>query len=130
VSSGAGSLIGRTFLHPALDYLLIGGVASLVVAAIVLGVGDAALVTASTVHLCVLFSNSAHFASSTVHFRRAIAASEPSADAHNGLAIVLARSGRLKEAVVEAERAVAVEPDHEAARQNLEHLRHADSASR
>jgi hypothetical protein len=59
--------LGRTYLHPAFDYLLIGGGLSLVVTALVATSGTAAspLVLAS-LPLIVLLSNLAHFAASTV----------------------------------------------------------------
>jgi hypothetical protein len=62
--------LGRTFLHPAIDYLLIGGGASLMVTLAILATGDTKLLPAAALHACVLFSNSAHFASSTVRLYR------------------------------------------------------------
>ena len=63
------TLIGRSFVHPAFDYMLIGGGLSLVVAAIVwimASPGDAFLVNAALLPFFILLSNSAHFAASTV----------------------------------------------------------------
>ncbi len=63
------TLIGRSFVHPAFDYMLIGGGLSLVVAAIVwimASPDDAFLVNAALLPFFILLSNSAHFAASTV----------------------------------------------------------------
>ena len=60
-------LIGRSFIHPVADYLLIGGAASLIVFAALLAIpGSDALASSALVAWLVLLSNSAHFASSTV----------------------------------------------------------------
>jgi hypothetical protein len=67
VRSLAGALIGRSFVHPLFDYLVIGGGLSLIVTAIVLfNPGRGALVDAAALPYFILFANSAHFASSTV----------------------------------------------------------------
>ena len=59
--------IGRSFVHPAFDYLLIGGGLSLAVTAfVVLHPQPAELVTLATLPYFVLISNAAHFAASTV----------------------------------------------------------------
>lgn len=66
MSVGVGGL-GRTFLHPALDYLFIGGGLSLLVTALVawgLLPSDAGL--SLTLPTLAFFSNVAHFAASTV----------------------------------------------------------------
>jgi hypothetical protein len=62
------ALLGRTFLHPAIDYALIGGGLSLLFALAVVIVGTEHLVGADTLTLAVLLLaiNSAHFAASTV----------------------------------------------------------------
>ncbi|MDJ0853358.1 MAG: hypothetical protein QNK04_33755 [Myxococcota bacterium] len=75
-STGAvrGALVGRTFLGPAFDYLLIGGGLSIVVTAVVLAVPGAATLptirigdeAVSALPWVLLLCNSAHFASSTV----------------------------------------------------------------
>ncbi len=67
VRSLSAALIGRTFVHPVFDYLFIGGGLSLIVTAVVLAKpGRGALVDLATLPYFILFSNSAHFASSTV----------------------------------------------------------------
>ena len=67
VRSLAGALIGRTFVHPVFDYLIIGGGLSLIVTAVVLlNPAGGAIVDAAALPYFILFSNSAHFASSTV----------------------------------------------------------------
>lgn len=61
--------MGRCFVHPVFDYLLIGGGLSLVVTVVVWLFADPArpmIVDASMLPLFVLLSNSVHFASSTV----------------------------------------------------------------
>ena len=58
--------LGRTFLHPVIDYLAIGGLLSLTLAVVIVATGETALLPIAAVHALVLFSNSAHFASSTV----------------------------------------------------------------
>ena len=71
------ALVGRMFVHPIFDYALIGGVLSLLVAAVVVGhseaqgvgymdVSDASKTFAVTLPFFILFSNHAHFAASTV----------------------------------------------------------------
>jgi hypothetical protein len=61
------SLLGRTFLHPALDYLLIGGGLSLLVTAVLaLRVDALQGLDGTRLALLILGSNAAHFASSTV----------------------------------------------------------------
>jgi hypothetical protein len=63
----AGALIGRSFVHPLVDYLLIGGGLSLIVTAIVLAEpGRGAIIDLAALPYFILLSNSAHFASSTV----------------------------------------------------------------
>ncbi len=63
----SGMLLGRTFLSPAFDYLLIGGGLSLLVVVILLLVPSGyELVTEETLPYFFLLCNSAHFASSTV----------------------------------------------------------------
>ena len=61
------ALVGRTFVNPAFDYLLIGGVLSLVVLGIValnpMGIEPFG---AEDFAYFILLSNSAHFAASTV----------------------------------------------------------------
>lgn len=61
------ALIGRTFVHPVFDYLFIGGGLSLVLTGVVLAdrrQGD--IVDQAALPWFMLFSNSAHFASSTI----------------------------------------------------------------
>ena len=67
-ASRRAALLGRTFLHPALDYLLIGGGLSLLFALAVVVAGTENLVDADTLAVAVLLLaiNSAHFAASTV----------------------------------------------------------------
>src|SRR5262245_27388278 len=60
-------LIGRTFVHPFFDYLLIGGGLSLIVIPLVWMVsGGSVLVSSESLPWFILCSNSAHFAASTV----------------------------------------------------------------
>jgi hypothetical protein len=69
VSGGArGVRVGRTFLHPAFDYLVIGGGLSLLTTLVVLGPARGALesFTSSFFALLLLLVNLTHFASSTV----------------------------------------------------------------
>ena len=62
-----GQLVGRPFVHPVFDYLLIGGGLSLAVTlAVALHARGAALVGLETLAYVVLATNAAHFASSTV----------------------------------------------------------------
>jgi hypothetical protein len=64
---GGSSLWGRTFLHPALDYLAIGGGLSLVATAVLYWVPRSpSLVDPLILAWVLLASNMAHFASSTV----------------------------------------------------------------
>lgn len=59
--------VGNMFVHPAFDYLLIGGGLSLLVSALVYVKADMTLaLTAGWLPAFILISNSAHFASSTV----------------------------------------------------------------
>lgn len=70
MSRGAIS-IGRTFVHPAFDALIIGGGLSLLVAVwIAIDGTTAGLVMASSVPFFLLFVNNAHFAASTVRLYR------------------------------------------------------------
>jgi len=63
----AAALLGRSFVHPAFDYFLIGGALSLVVVCAVTLYPDLApFSTGQDFKYFILFSNSAHFASSTV----------------------------------------------------------------
>lgn len=63
----AAVLIGRSFVHPLFDYLFIGGGLSLIVTAIVLTQSrPGTIVDRAALPYFLLFSNSAHFASSTV----------------------------------------------------------------
>lgn len=60
-------LIGRTFVHPLFDYLLIGGGLSLIVIPLLYASSGAqTLVTLEGLPWLILCSNSAHFAASTV----------------------------------------------------------------
>lgn len=60
-------LLGRCFVHPMFDYLLIGGGLSLLVIPIArAGMGDRAMMSYSMLPWFILCSNSAHFAASTV----------------------------------------------------------------
>ena len=62
-----GSVIGRTFVNPFFDYMLIGGGLSLVVVVIVLlNPKGSRFVGTDTIPILILLSNSAHFAASTV----------------------------------------------------------------
>jgi hypothetical protein len=60
--------VGRAFVNPALDLMLIGGGLSLAVAVALWfgGLGDASLVLAGSFPTLILLSTSAHFAASTV----------------------------------------------------------------
>lgn len=61
------ALCGRSFVHPVFDYLLIGGGLSLIVTVIVFCNPDRLdIIDRSMFPYLILFSNSAHFASSTV----------------------------------------------------------------
>ncbi len=63
----SGALIGRSFVHPLFDYLLIGGGLSLVATVVaVLYPQHTELLGLTTLAYLVLLSNSAHFAASTV----------------------------------------------------------------
>lgn len=77
MTSRTDRLIGRTFLHPVWDYALIGGVLSLIAVAVVVAMPEARktglfdfrgpkLGELALLSYAILFSNSAHFASSTV----------------------------------------------------------------
>jgi hypothetical protein len=60
-------LVGRTFVHPLFDYMLIGGGLSLIVIPIAyIYSGERALVSLDLLPWFILLSNSAHFAASTV----------------------------------------------------------------
>ncbi len=61
------SLIGRTFVHPAFDYVFIGGALSVcVIGLLILDPTISPFQTSEDFRYFILFSNSAHFASSTV----------------------------------------------------------------
>lgn len=76
------ALIGRTFLHPALDYIFIGGGLSLVViAAVVLKPEVLPFFTPEDFIYFIFLSNNAHFAASTVRLY-----TKP--DAHRSMPIV------------------------------------------
>jgi hypothetical protein len=61
------ALLGRTFVHPAFDYVFIGGALSLVVIAVVVfNPGILPFYIAEDFRYFVLVSNNAHFAASTV----------------------------------------------------------------
>ena len=63
----SGQLIGRAFVHPSFDYLFIGGGLSLLVTVMVIMFrGTAEFLDDTTLPYFILFSNSAHFAASTV----------------------------------------------------------------
>jgi hypothetical protein len=68
LSGGApGALTGRTFLHPAFDYLVIGGGLSLLVAAVVwLEPAVVAAISPTALAVALLAFSMAHFASSTL----------------------------------------------------------------
>ena len=60
-------LIGKAFLHPVLDSLLLGGAWSIAATALLLARPSLiASLSASTLALVILLANSAHFAASTV----------------------------------------------------------------
>lgn len=65
-ASHVSKLVGRTFVHPAFDYLLIGGGASLLVSVFAYLRAGEPLIDIKMLPMLILFSNSAHFASSTV----------------------------------------------------------------
>ena len=63
--------MGRTFVHPAFDALVIGGGLSLLAAAWIAVDGTSAgLIMAGSLPLFLLFVNNAHFAASTVRLYR------------------------------------------------------------
>jgi hypothetical protein len=65
-SSRSNALLGTMFVHPAFDYVFIGGALSLVAIAVVsLYPGLLPFFTAEDFRYFILFSNSAHFAAST-----------------------------------------------------------------
>lgn len=68
MSAHAPNWLGRSFVHPAFDYLLIGGGLSLVATIVVwtLAGQGTSLVSWAAIPFLVLFSNAAHFAASTV----------------------------------------------------------------
>ncbi len=59
-------LQGRTFVHPLFDYLLIGGGLSLIASAVIFATPGRRFVPVELLPVFILFSNSAHFAASTV----------------------------------------------------------------
>jgi hypothetical protein len=59
-------VIGRCFMNPLVDYLLIGGGLSLIVTAVVFARGTQMLLPLTWLPWFILLSNSAHFAASTV----------------------------------------------------------------
>lgn len=66
-SSLTSALVGRTFTHPAFDYLLIGGLLSLLFfAALVWNPLELGAIRGRDLATFILLSNSAHFAASTV----------------------------------------------------------------
>lgn len=66
-NSHGSPLLGRSFVHPLFDYLLIGGGLSLLVIPIArASMGDRAMMSYSMLPWFILCSNSAHFAASTV----------------------------------------------------------------
>lgn len=66
-NSKGSPFIGRCFVHPLFDYLLIGGGLSLLVIPIVrASLGDRVMMSSSLLPWFILCSNSAHFAASTV----------------------------------------------------------------
>jgi hypothetical protein len=66
-TSKASPLLGRCFVHPLFDYLLIGGGLSLLVIPMArVYVGERAMMSYSLLPWFILCSNSAHFAASTV----------------------------------------------------------------
>ena len=76
------ALVGRTFIHPAFDYVFIGGALSLVVIGIVvLNPEILPFFTAEDFRYFILLSNSAHFAASTVRLY-----TKP--DAHHSMPVV------------------------------------------
>ena len=63
----SGQLIGRAFVHPSFDYLLIGGGLSLLATVmLIMFRGTVDLLDSTTLPYFILVSNSAHFAASTV----------------------------------------------------------------
>lgn len=63
----AAALLGRSFVHPLFDYLVIGGGLSLLLTAVILAEPSrGAIVDQATLPYFMLLSNSAHFAASTV----------------------------------------------------------------
>jgi hypothetical protein len=65
--SAVAAVFGRSFVHPAFDYFLIGGGLSLIATVGVLAYPQyPQAISLSTLAFCILVSNSAHFAASTV----------------------------------------------------------------
>jgi len=64
---GRGLILGRAFLHPAFDYLVIGGGLSIVATGVILTAGGSALASiGASWALLLLLCNLAHFSASTV----------------------------------------------------------------
>jgi protein O-mannosyl-transferase len=56
------------------------------------------------------------------HLERALAGLENNAELHNAMGVALAQAGRSEEAILSFRRAIAIQADHEGARQNLESI--------
>ena len=80
----ASALVGRVFIHPAFDYFLIGGALSLVVVFLLAMAPELnPFSTLEDFRYLILFSGSAHFASSTVRLY-----TKPGADGHQSFPFV------------------------------------------
>jgi hypothetical protein len=62
----AAALVGRSFVHPVLEYLLVGGLLSLVATVVLVAMPHPVATTGIAFATVLLASNSAHFAASTV----------------------------------------------------------------
>jgi len=62
----SGALLGRSFVHPVFDYMLIGGGLSLVVTLVVVARQSPSMIAPSVLPVFLLIFNSAHFSASTV----------------------------------------------------------------
>lgn len=70
-------------------------------------------------NLGALHLQAGNVAQAEAHLQTAAAAGEESSDMRNNLAVVHARSGRFSQAVVEARRALVLDPTNKVARDNF-----------
>ncbi|MDP1648127.1 MAG: fused MFS/spermidine synthase [Rubrivivax sp.] len=86
---------------------------------------DAALqrapsLAAAHVHLGALYLQAGAWDKAYAHLRQALAAGTETTDVRNNMAVVMARSGRMAEAVTETRRALELDPANQVARSNLQ----------